>query len=242
MDYDCARKEYRMALQVEMTFKFQHDNPVVAHLCRKIACLVLEKAKAVARQTITSGNDDSSLDCTKSEQWKKDWLQYYVIISFGDLSFAKLKWGKAVAAYVRAFQIGNYHDHASSITTDVVPRPIFESILPHGQKKEELELPAVKESSEEGLVLQRVKAAIQHFQRWYVVLPWLLVMLVLLSVVVTCAHWMGLFESNQELVVNVVLEELIARLVSHPFSWVCSNQDDAWANENIIFVGEKLEE
>jgi tetratricopeptide (TPR) repeat protein len=138
-DYDCALKEYKMAMQVETTFKLPLENPVVAHLVRKSAGAHLDKAKTVARQTTSS--DDESLDSTKSDSSNnndnKEWIQYAVLISLGDLQFGQLKWDDATNAFFR-IQIGikqallrNNHDQASSaITTGVLPSPLLSTSLP----------------------------------------------------------------------------------------------------------------
>jgi hypothetical protein len=136
-DYDGAIKEYKMAIQVETTFKFPLENPVVAHLVRKVACVYLDKAKTVARQKTSS--DDDSLDSTKSNSLNnKEWIQYSGLISLGDLKFGQHKWLDAVHAYLRPIQIltnqalrRNNHDQApSTITTGVLPSPLLNTSRP----------------------------------------------------------------------------------------------------------------
>jgi hypothetical protein len=138
-DYIRAKNEYHMATQVEMTFKFSlGGNPVVAHLRRKIACLGLDKATAVARQHRSVEHDNHHVDWTKSNSWNKEWLQDSSInglldagvcqaIALGDEKFVRLQWHDATIAYFTAIQIGNDkkplrsdHDHAPSGTVGAV--------------------------------------------------------------------------------------------------------------------------
>jgi hypothetical protein len=120
----------------------------------------------------------------------------------------------------------NDHDHhAPSSTSGVVTSLCLnESMLPvpynNGQEKEEL---------------QQMMATIKHFQRLYVLLQWLLVLLVLLSVVLTWAHWSGRFESNQEAVNRVLQEPMRDPEVSYPFFRVLSNKEKACTNEMGVF-------
>jgi hypothetical protein len=120
----------------------------------------------------------------------------------------------------------NDDDNAPSSTSGAVPSlRLSDSMLPvhynNGQEKEGL---------------QQMNATIQHFQLLYVVLRWLLVLLALLSVVIAFADWSGRFESNQEALDIVLLQEpMRAPVVSHPFFRVWSNKENACTNELGLF-------